>query len=381
MSIKLAIIGTGQLAQYFIPLFKAHPLVSELALCDLDAGKLRAAAEKFDVKRTYLSMEHALNSGVDAVAIMTQHWLHAPQAVQALEACKHVYSAVPVGLTLEEIRSVIRAVEKSGRIYMMGETSYYYPHVIYCRELQQRGGFGHVTYTEASYYHDWDIVNTYAQIRARTGDRFLELAGFPPMHYPSHTTSQVISLLAARMTKVSCLGWIDRHDDGIYNPKVNSAKNPYSNETALFAMSDGSVCRINEFRRVGHPGGELMSVYGTEASFEYTQGGAVLIGKDFARTTRLDELLRIRPERHGGTALVQPVERLPAAFASLGNEHKGSHQFLVDDFLRACVSGEQPPINIWEAANYLAPGYAAHESAMGGGKQVDVVDLSQPASR
>lgn len=110
MSIKLAIIGTGQLAQYFIPLFKAHPLVSELALCDLDAGKLRAAAEKFDVKRTYPSMEHALNSGVDAVAIMTQHWLHAPQAVQALEACKHVYSAVPVGLTLEEIRSVIRAV-------------------------------------------------------------------------------------------------------------------------------------------------------------------------------------------------------------------------------------------------------------------------------
>ena len=46
MSIKLAIIGTGQLAQYFIPLFKAHPLVSELALCDLDAGKLRAAAEE-----------------------------------------------------------------------------------------------------------------------------------------------------------------------------------------------------------------------------------------------------------------------------------------------------------------------------------------------
>ncbi|MBP6508490.1 MAG: Gfo/Idh/MocA family oxidoreductase [Opitutaceae bacterium] len=378
MSIKLALVGVGQFAQYFIPLFKAHPLVRELMLCDLDATKLRAAAEKFGVTRTFPSLEAALNAEVDAVAIMTQHWLHAPQAVQALHAGKHVYSAVPVGLTLDEIRSVIRAVEATGRIYMMGETSYYYPHVIYCRELHRRGGFGHVTYTEASYYHDWDIVNTYAQIKARAGDRFLELAGSPPMHYPSHTISQVVSLLGAHMTKAACLGWKDRHADGIYDPRVNRDQNPYSNETALFAMSDGSVSRINEFRRVGHPGGELMSVYGTEAGFEYTQAGAVLIGKDFAQTTRLDEQLRINPGRHGGTALVQPVDRLPREFAALGNEHKGSHQFLVDDFVRACVSGEQPPVNVWAAARYLTPGLAAHESAMQGGVQVDVTDLGPP---
>ena len=35
--------------------------------------------------------------------------------------------------------------------------------------------------------------------------------------------------------------------------------------------------------------------------------------------------------------------------------HNGSHQFLVDDFVRACVSGKIPPNNIYEAARYMNP--------------------------
>ena len=39
----------------------------------------------------------------DAVVIITQNWLHGPQAVHALRAGKHVYSAAPTGITVEEI--------------------------------------------------------------------------------------------------------------------------------------------------------------------------------------------------------------------------------------------------------------------------------------
>ncbi|MFQ5843933.1 MAG: hypothetical protein ACE5JG_02995, partial [Planctomycetota bacterium] len=41
--------------------------------------------------------------------------------------------------------------------------------------------------------------------------------------------------------------------------------NPFSNQAALFKMSDGSTCRINEFRRVGHPGAVRMALFGTRA--------------------------------------------------------------------------------------------------------------------
>ena len=380
MSIKIGMVGTGQMAQGFIPLFKAHPLVREVVLCDLDAVKLRAIADRFGILRTCPSLDDILGTDVDAVAIITQHWLHGPQAVKALRAGKHVYSAVPCAENIPEITELVRTVEQTGRIYMMGETSYYYPHVVWCREQHRRGVFGDITYAEASYHHDWDItsIDSRGIIRARTGDRFLELAGSPPMHYPTHSTSQIIGVTGAHMTRVSALGWRDRHPDGIYDPQVNKYRNAFSNETALFAMSDGACARVNEFRRVGHPGGEFMTLCGTEASFEYTQAGRVIIGKGFADTKRLDDILTLRPGVYGGTAAAHDTARLPKEFATLPNNHWGSHQFLVDDFVKACVTGEQPPNHVWQAARYMIPGLVAHDSAEQGGVQLAVPDLGGP---
>lgn len=377
MSLKIGMVGTGQMAQGFIPLFKAHPLVSEVVLCDLDAAKLRANAEKFGITRTCPSLDDILGMDVDAVVLITQHWLHGPQAVKSLRAGKHVYSAVPCAETIPEIQEIVRAVEQTGRLYMMGETSYYYPHVVWCREQYRRGTFGDITFADASYHHDWDIksIDSRGIIRARTGDKFLEIAGSPPMHYATHSISQVVGVTGAHMTKVSALGWRDRHPDGIYDPAVNKYRNAFSNETALFAMSDGACARVNEFRRVGHPGGEFMTLCGTEASFEYTQAGRVIIGKGFEDTKRLDDILTIRPGVYGGTAAAHDVARLPKEFAGMPNNHWGSHQFLVDDFVQACVTGEQPPNNIWQAARYMIPGLIAHDSAEQGGVQLAVPDL------
>ena len=266
MGIKLAVVGAGAFAQSFIPLFKAHPLVGEVILADLDAGKLRSSADRHGIARTLPSLDAVCDSDVDAVAIMTQNWLHGPQAALALRAGKHVYSAVPAGITLEEIAELVKAAEASRRIYMIGETSYYYPAMIYCREQFRRGAFGRVVYAEAEYYHDWDH-GLYEVMKWRGGERWLEWAGSPPMHYPTHSTSAVISVTGARMTHVSCQGIVDRHPDGIYRPEVNAWGNAFSNESALFKMSDGSAARINEFRRIGHPGCVRLSMWGTQGSF------------------------------------------------------------------------------------------------------------------
>src|SRR5207249_7695659 len=73
---------------------------------------------------------------------------------------------------------------------------------------------------------------------------------------------------------------------------------------------------------------------------------------------------------------VHPVERLPREFLGLPNGHAGSHQFLVDDFVQACVTGQTPPNNVWQAARYALPGLIAHESAMRGGELLEVPDFA-----
>src|SRR3954471_4765476 len=110
MGIKVGILGTGSFAQCFIPLFKAHPLVDELVLCDKNADKLSENSRKHGVSRCYSSLEELCKSYVDAVAVITPHWMHAPQTIQLLNAGKHVYSAVPSAVTMDEITGMVDAV-------------------------------------------------------------------------------------------------------------------------------------------------------------------------------------------------------------------------------------------------------------------------------
>lgn len=375
MSLRLAIVGTGSFAQSFIPLFAAHPGVGEIVLCDVNAEKLARNAEQHGIARTLSSLDAACASDVDAIALFTQNWLHGPQAAQALRAGKHVYSAVPPGITREEIAELVRATEESGRVYMLGETSTYYPAVLYARQRFLAGDFGEIVYGEAEYYHDFDH-GLYDVMRERGGERWRETAASPPMHYPTHSTSQIIAVTGARMTHVSCQGFVDRHEDGLYRPGVNRWGNTFSNECALFRMSDGSTARINEFRRVGHPGAVRMSLYGTEGGIEDSVAGTWWVGRDRTACVPLSETLALgEVDGFRGVAPVHPVGRLPGAFRGLSSGHAGSHQFLVDDFVRACLSGETPPNNAWQAARYALPGIVAHESALRGGELLPIPDL------
>ena len=153
VGITVGICGAGQFARSFIPLFQAHPQVEEVRLAEVIPERRAREAARFGIARTYASLDELCDSDVDAIAIFTQRWMHGPQAVQALRAGKHVYCAVPAAITLDEVRELVRTVEETGLIYMTGETSYYYPVTLYCRERWRRGDFGDFVYAEAEYLH------------------------------------------------------------------------------------------------------------------------------------------------------------------------------------------------------------------------------------
>ncbi|MDF1516010.1 MAG: Gfo/Idh/MocA family oxidoreductase, partial [Anaerolineae bacterium] len=267
MAIRIGICGTGSFADNFIPLFKAHPDVEHVILCDLDHEKLQAKCQKFGITDSSPSLDDLCERDIDAIAIITQHHLHGPQAVQALKAGKHVYSAVPSAISVDEMAALVKTVEVTGNIYMIGETSYYYPCAIFCRKQFQQGKFGHIVYAEGEYYHDYSH-GLYQVHQNRHGAKWQQYYGMPPLFYPTHSTSMIVSVTGAHATHVCGMGFVDRHEDNLYGRTDNVWNNPFSNETMLCRMSDGSTARINEFRRIGHPGTVGMSLYGTEASYE-----------------------------------------------------------------------------------------------------------------
>ena len=395
MSIKIGVCGTGAFAQNFIRLFQAHPLVDEIALADLIPERVEASAREFGVTRTYGSLEELCESDIDAIALLTQRQLHGPQAVQALKAGKHVYSAVPIGQTVEEVRAIVEAVEETNLIYMMGETSYYFPCALYCRERFKKGDFGQAVYGEAQYFHD--MSHFYGPFQHSGGKEWKQVAGLPPMHYPTHSMGMIVSVTGAHATSVSCLGFKDSHEDGIFQVGANLWDNVFSNEVALMEMSDGSSARISEFRRIGCIGNKswvLMSLYGTLGSYEentISQSWATNNPQDL---TDLSELLTCgklpvdpsRPDEDSaaleefylGVTKLHSIKRLPGEYAGLPNGHQGAHQFLADDFVKALATRTLPPNHVWAAARYCIPGLVAHQSAVRSGQRLAIPDLGNP---
>lgn len=393
-SIKIGVVGTGAFARCFAPLFQAHPLVRDVAFCERIPERLKQEMQLAGVTEGYLSFDDLLQSDCDAVAIFTQRDTHAPLAIRALRAGKHVYSAVPAGVTLDEIVELEKAVRETGLTYMMGETSYYYPSTIFCREMWRRGRFGRFVYGEGEYLHDMDH-GFYQAYQHTGGPNWKQSAGVPPMLYPTHSTSMIISVTGARLTKVSCLGQVDQSGDGVFGPGLNKWDNPFSNETALFRTSDGGTARINEFRRVGWYSERCvrLSLFGTLGCYEEQPGGEVWTNKEL-EVYPLNDLIRCGPvageeqRQHealrttgtqadffSGLARVHPSWRLPKSFERLSGGHSGSHPFLADDFVRSAVSGALPPNHIWAAARYNIPGLVAHQSALREGEPMDVPDL------
>ena len=206
----------------------------------------------------------------------------------------------------------------------------------------------------------------------------------------------VLSVTGARATSVSCLGFEDRHEDRVFRPGANLWGNVFSNETALMRTSDGGMMRINEFRRIGWRGGNsvLMSMYGTEGCYEEQANSQVWVTTDPRQMTELNDVLacgNITVEQPGvdvddvvlreffsGVSKVHPVSRLPTEFSGLPNGHLGSHQFLVDDFVKAVVAHKLPPNHAWASARYCAPGLVAHQSALRGGDLMEIPDFGDP---
>ena len=402
MGIKIGVVGAGIFSGDFIRLFKLHPDVEEVVIADVVPERVKDAMTRHGLKRGYLGLDEMLAEApdIDSVAIFTQRHLHGPMVIKALEAGKNVYSAVPIACEIDEIGEIIETVKKTGKVYMMGETCYYYPCAIYCRQKYKEGGFGKFVYGESQYYHD--ISEMYADFKHSAGDDWRKPAGIPPMFYPTHSISMILSALPGEhIKKVSCFGYEDHNADDIYGNGKNYWDNPFSNETALFSLSGGGVMRVNEFRRVGinKPSSYITAFYGDEGSYEcsvtqhtFQRGHSA---PDGPRIEYLDELIntyRYIEDKHAGTidmtkdpcsvryiegfSPIQDLSRLPEPFREKNiHAHYNSHPFLVDDFVRAVKSDKLPPNNAWDAARYMVPGLVAHESALKGGITMDVPDF------
>jgi len=392
-SLTVAVIGCGDFSPHFVPLFKAHPLVNKVYVCDLLRERADAVAAKHGVEVIESFAEVLKRRDINAVAIFTQRHLHGPQVLEALAAGKHVYSAVPMASEVEQCQQIVELVKKTGQTYMMGETCYYYPCAMYCREAYNAGTFGKFVFGEAQYHHDIEHFPKHFREDLRN-------AGLPPFYYPTHSTAMILSAVDSYALKVVAFGYEDQEDDQIYKKGVNQWDNVFSNSYSMMKLANGGTARINECRRIGYkaPSSYVSAFYGTEGAYQFNNAQHLVTVKTPQGVALSDVSARVNPvvmtENAGDPEFKQKVanhqwqwnnfapiqqadvDRLPASFKVPGfpNGHMASHQLLIDDFCKAAAYNTLPPVNVWQAARWTIPGLVAHESVLRDGEALAVPD-------
>ncbi|MGE6665630.1 Gfo/Idh/MocA family protein [Paenibacillus xylanexedens] len=152
--IKVAVFGCGAIAERrHIPEYAANENVELVAFADPVVERAEKMAETYGGK-AYSSYEELLaNETVDAVSVCTPNYLHAPMAIAAANAGKHVLVEKPMAVSTEEGEQMIEAAKKNGVYLMVGHNQRLMPPHVKAKEILDSGKLGRVLNFRTSFGH------------------------------------------------------------------------------------------------------------------------------------------------------------------------------------------------------------------------------------
>ena len=136
--IRMGVIGCGEIAQIMhLPfLTELRDLFEVRAVCDISPQLVETVGDVFHVPhRTTDYQELVGRDDIDAVAILTAD--HAPVALAAARAGKHMFVEKPMSFTVEDGRAMIAAAEEAGVTLMVGYMKRYDPGYEYAQRIIQ----------------------------------------------------------------------------------------------------------------------------------------------------------------------------------------------------------------------------------------------------
>ncbi|MFY7793818.1 MAG: Gfo/Idh/MocA family protein [Chitinophagaceae bacterium] len=368
--IKVAIVGLGFGAE-FIPIYQLHPDAEMYAICQRNREKLDQIGDHFGVAKRYTDYDEMLQDPeIDAVHINTPIPDHAIQSIKALKAGKHVACTVPMATSVEECRQIVELTEQTGLTYMMMETVVYAREFLFMKERYEKGELGKIQFLKASHQQDMDGWPNY-------------WPGLPPMHYATHCVGPVLGLTRDEAEYVSCFG------SGTIREELH---HHYGSTFAIesthvkFRNSDLSAHVYRSLFDTARQYRESFEVYGSQKSVEWPliEGQPLVVHTAKKPEPEIPEEVHAPDYAH---LLPAPIQRYTTKGVydtddnqhlsfTQGAGHGGSHPHLVHEFVSALVQNRSPFPNARQSANITCVGILAHESALQGGKLMELPDFT-----
>jgi len=149
---KVAIIGTGWIAEAHAESYLAQPDVEIVALADIIPGKAAAFAKHYGIEGARIYGHHtemlAAEKELDAVSVCTYNTTHAECTIDCLNAGINVLLEKPMCVTTEEAVEIIRAEKKSGKLLSIGFQPRMDANMQMIKKIVDSGALGEIYYIQ-----------------------------------------------------------------------------------------------------------------------------------------------------------------------------------------------------------------------------------------
>lgn len=361
--IKVGVTGIGR-GMNFARGAGSHLGMEMVALCDVWEERLIQLGKEFNVS-TYTNYDKFLEHEMDAVILANYFHQHAPFAIKALKAGKHVMSETSACFTMAEGIELIKTVEETGRIYMFAENC---PYMLFNQEMQRlykQGDIGEFKYGEGEYIHPMDPV--FAN-RISPGINHWR-NWLPATYYCTHSLAPVMFITETFPVKVN--GFVIEHD---FEDTAHFGKTARRNDTAsciIVRMNNGAIVKLLQYGLRGH--GLWVRIHGNKGLVENLRFGDT-------------NMVRVRKEPFD-KKIGEPVEKiyLPE-FPEYAKDaykygHGGGDFFMNYFFAKAIETGKQPYLDVYRGVAMSIVGILAYRSALNNSNTVDMPDFRKKSER
>ncbi len=154
MTLRFAITGAGYIANYHAKAIQALEDTKIIAVVEKYPEKGIPFGEYYGIRHHYLTIEEMIQAGgVDALVVATPNFLHAPQAISALNAGIHVMVEKPMAMDSTEAQKMIDAANLSGCKLMVAHCWRFDKEVLWLKNQVDDGKLGKIIRTKGYGVH------------------------------------------------------------------------------------------------------------------------------------------------------------------------------------------------------------------------------------
>jgi 2-hydroxy-4-carboxymuconate semialdehyde hemiacetal dehydrogenase len=247
--LKVALAGAGAFGIKHLDGIKNIPGIQVISLVGRELDKTRLVADKYGIGHVTTDLAESLAlPGLDAVILCTPTQIHAAQAIQCLQAGKHVQVEIPLADRLADAQAVLRLQQQTGRVAMCGHTRRFNPSHQYVHKKIQSGAFHIQQMDVQTYFLRRTNINAAGQPRSWT-DHLL-------WHHAAHTIDLFAYQCGSPIVKANAIA-------GPLHPELKIAMDM----SIQLKAASGAICTLSLSFNNDGPLGTFFRYIGDSATY------------------------------------------------------------------------------------------------------------------